>query len=120
MPPVDSERGARSQAIRDYLAMNPEATASQIIPALKEQGIEVSQGLVANVKSTIKKKAGRTGKQKRGVNRPKTAAAPRQPAASTTSGLSAQDLIEANQLVSKLGGLRQTRSALDLLEKLAK
>jgi hypothetical protein len=119
MPQADSERGARSQAIRDYLEMNPKATASKIIPALKAQGIEVSQGLVANVKSTIKKKMG-GGKQKRGGGRSKAAAAPRQAAASTASGLSAQDLIEANLLVSKLGGLRQTRSALDLLEKLAK
>ena len=48
---------SQSQSIRDYLAKNPDATASEIIPALAKQGVEVSATSVHNTRSQMKKKA---------------------------------------------------------------
>lgn len=99
--------GNRSQAIRDYLAEHPQATAGEIVPALARQGIEVSAGLVSNVKHAVTHGTkplvpGRAdGRRRRGV-----------------SQLSAENLFEAKRLVDELGGIDAARQALEALEKL--
>jgi hypothetical protein len=40
----------KSQAVRDYLVEHPDATASTILPALTERGIDVSVALVGQIK----------------------------------------------------------------------
>ena len=104
---------SKSQAIRDYLAKNPNATASEVVPALAGKGIKVTPGLVSNVKSTSgpkrrrKKKAGRKKVVKR-----------RRPGRRSAAELSAKDLIAAKQLADQLGGIGEARRALDTLERL--
>ena len=49
----------RSQAIRDYLAKNPNANPKAIRAALKAKGIAVSESLASAVKYSKKKGAGR-------------------------------------------------------------
>lgn len=44
------QRGARSQAIRDYLTVNPQAGPNEITAALKAKGISVSPGLISSIK----------------------------------------------------------------------
>lgn len=57
---TSSKRGEKTQAVREFQEQNPDASAPEIMAALKAQGIEVSQGLVYNVKSdSNKKKASR-------------------------------------------------------------
>lgn len=107
----------RSQEIRDYLAEHPNAPVKEIIEALGKRGIQVSQGLVSNVKYT-------SGPKRRGRRKKKRAVARRSPRKRTTatrrgtSGISASDLIEAKKLADQLGGIREARQALDALEEL--
>lgn len=109
-------RGNKSQAIRDYLAENPQATASEIVPALKKQGFKVSPGLVSQVKSTSGPKRGRRkGAKKKGTRKKGPARAGRPAAA---GGLSLSDLQEAKRLADQLGGVQEARAALEALEEL--
>src|SRR5262245_29105300 len=57
------ERGARSQAIRDYLQTNHDANVKQIVDALKGKGITVSESLASAVK--YNKGAGKKGRRGR-------------------------------------------------------
>lgn len=104
----------KSQAIRDYLAKKPSATASEVVPELKKKGITVTPGLVSNIKSTSgpkrrrKKKAGKKKVVKR-----------RRPGRRAAVTLSADDLMAAKQLADQLGGIQAARKALDTLERLA-
>jgi hypothetical protein len=97
--------GSKSSAIRDYITSNPNAKPKEILTALKARGIDVSVGLVSVVKYAKPK----SGKKKPG--RPKKAA-------STSSDLSADQLLAAKTLADSLGGIQNTREALDLIEKL--
>ncbi len=107
----------KGQAVRDYLANNPEATATVVIPALAKEGITVSPGLVNNIRSQLKK-VGTTKKaaKKRAAKRPRPATA----SVSKRAGraLSADDIFEAKKLAEQLGGIAEARDALDVLESL--
>ncbi len=107
--------GSKSQAIRDYIAANPNAGPTEIYNALTKKGIAVSKGLVAVVK--YKKPSGAKGKaggRKRGRK-----AAARKATKASGGSLSASDLIAAKQLADSLGGVAKAREALELLEKLS-
>ena len=105
-----SARGVnKSQAIRDHLAANPQATPNEIVAALKQQGIKVSPGLASNIKYT----SGRAGGKKRRGRPPgrgRTIAA--------NGALSVTDLIEAKRVAEQLGGIEQAKQALATLEAL--
>ena len=101
----------KSQAIRDYLAKKPKAAPKEVIAALKENGVEVSVGLVSNVKYS-KKRPKKAVKKKVSV---KTVAARRLAVAS----LSVADLLEVKKLADQMGGVKTVRQALDTLEQLS-
>jgi hypothetical protein len=117
----------KSQAVRDYLAEHPDATASTILPALAERGIDVSVALVSQIKQrlknsgesgsgkpTTKKKAGRKKVAGRKAMTKKTTAT----SSRAAKALTADDLVEAKKLVDELGGIDQAREALKYLENL--
>jgi hypothetical protein len=117
----------KSQAVRDYLAEHPDATASTILPALAARGIDVSVALVSQIKqrlknsgesgsgkSTTKKKAGRKKVAGRKAMTKKTTAT----SSRAANALTADDLVEAKKLVDELGGIDQAREALKYLENL--
>lgn len=60
--------GSKSQAIREYLDKKPTAGPKEVIAALKQKNIEVTVGLVSNVKYASKnkkaKKPGRATQQR--------------------------------------------------------
>jgi hypothetical protein len=87
------ERGARSKAVRDYLAANPKDSPQKVVAALKEQGVEVSLGLVSVIKYS-KPKSNRGG-----------------------LGTTADALLQTKKLVDAIG-FDNARLALDVLEKL--
>ncbi len=91
-PPL--ERGARSKAVRDYLAKNRKASPKVVVSALKEQGIDVSPGLVMVIKYS-----------KRGKR-----------FASVESQASA--LLLVKKMAEKIGGISKAHAALDILEQL--
>jgi hypothetical protein len=107
---------SKTQAIRDYLNLHPEATASVIIPALAEEGIEVSQGLVNNTRSKFKHQ-GKSRSHRSAAAKRTPKGANRAPLGRSGS-LTAEDLFEAKKLADLLGGLNQARKAIDALEQL--
>lgn len=112
----DLERGARSRAIREYLAQNPAATAKDIIPALREQGIEVNEGLISNIKYGKKGKA--SSGQLVSVAAIRSTSGRNGTAPVGPNGITARELFEAKRLVDVLGGIEQAKRALATLEEL--
>jgi len=97
---------SKSQKIRDHLATMPRARPKEIVAALSKEGVAVSAALVSQVKSNRRKK------NRKAVAKPASATSPRQDA------LGINDLRGAKKLVDQLGGLKQARKALDVLEEL--
>jgi hypothetical protein len=104
------QRGSRSQAIREYLAVKPEAGPKEVISALKAKGVTVTVGLVSNIKY-----GGKNKKSRRGRAMTVRAAARR----TRKSGLTIDQLLEVKRFADSLGGADQLRRALDTLEQLA-
>lgn len=86
------ERGARSKAVRDYLAKNPKDSPQKVVSALKDKGVEVSLGLVSVIKYSKGSKLG-------------------------SLGTTADTLLQTKRLVDAIG-FDKARMALDVLEKL--
>ena len=100
-------RGARSQAIRDYLAQSPGASSKEVVAGLQAKGIEVKETLVNSIKYGKRSKA---LSRKRIVSRGRPGRA--------TGTLTSDDLLEAKRLADQLGGIKQARQALETLERL--
>ena len=101
--PKKSPRGTKSQAIRDYLAANKKAKASEVVAALAAQGISVSTPMVYSLKARNK-----MGKRRRKAE-----------SNGQTIGLSISGLLAAKKLVDTVGGIEQAREAINALAKLA-
>ena len=96
-----AKRGAKSAAVREYLAANPGTRTIDVVAALKQQGIRVSAQTVSNLKGKTSKG---TGKKRQ--------------AAKTHRSPSIEDLIEAKKLADRLGGVDKARAAIAVLAKL--
>jgi len=91
------ERGARSQAVRDYLAENPKASPKDVVAALKEKGVSVSLGLVSVIKYS-KRSAGIRSLGK--------------------SNSSLAGLLHAKRFIDEVGGIEAAKEAIMLIERL--
>lgn len=102
------KRGARTEAVRNYLAEHPDASPKMVVEGLKEKGIRVKLTLV----NGIKYKAGKPGKRRRspGV---RMAARKTHPIGGTF-----EQLVEVKRLADSLGGTDNVRHALDMLDQL--
>ena len=89
---------SKSQKIRDYLAANPAATASDVRAALKKEQIKVSMPLIYQQLS----KSSKPAKTK-----------------NSNGAVSMASLLEAKKLVSEAGSMAEAEKALDLLAKLS-
>jgi hypothetical protein len=123
----------RTQAIKDYLAQNPDAMPKATAEDLQKQGVEVSAQHVSAVKHSLKKeaeaapamappeeptpaeRAPRKKVRRKKVRRKKKVAAEPQ-AADDKISLSA--LKEAKKLAERLGGIEQAKEALSALAQL--
>lgn len=103
-----SKHGAKSEAIRTYLAANPDAGPTAVVAALKEQGIKATIGLVSNIKFRL---ANPTGKRSR-------PAAGRRGNKTGRTELTADQLLAAKRMADELGGVEAARAALDALAAL--
>jgi len=101
------KRGVRSQAVRDYLAENPQASAKEIVTGLQEKGIKVKITLVNSIKY---KSQGKGRRRSPGV---RMAARKTRIMAGTF-----EQLVEVKRLADSLGGIDNARRALDVLEQL--
>jgi hypothetical protein len=114
---VARKKGAglnKSQAIREHLAKNPDASPKQIVEALAANGLQVTEGLASNVKYTSRHKVRRGAVAGRRRGRPPG----RPPGRSNGGGITAQDLLALKQVVDGMGGVEAVRRALDMLEQL--
>jgi len=113
----------KTQAIKDYLAKNPDAVPKAAAEELQKKGVDVSAQYVSVVKHKVKKEAGIAAEQqapkkpvvKKKVRRKKKAA-PKKKAASDQISLSA--LKEAKKLAERLGGIEQAKEAISALAQL--
>ena len=92
------KRGAKSAAIREYLAANPGAMPKEVVAALKNKGLKVSAQMVSVLK----------GKAKTGGRRQGRAA----------GNLNVESLLQAKKFVEQLGGIAKAQEALAVLAKL--
>ena len=92
-------RGARSQAVRDYLQKNPKATVKEVVEGVAKSGMKVSEGLV----NVLKYKKAR---KRRVIQR------------ASTNGVDIKQLIAVKKLIDELGGMEQMRFAMQALEQL--
>jgi hypothetical protein len=96
-----AKRGAKSAAIREYLAENPKTRNIEVVAALKQKGIRVTAQMVSNLKGKV---GGKSVKKR---------------TASKNSGSpSIEDLIAAKKLADQLGGVEKARAAIAILAKL--
>ena len=113
--------GTKTQAVMAYLAKNPDATASEVIPALANVGITTSQQLVSKIRSQLKKAGAtkkRVAKKKAVKRRPAKKTSIKQQPAPKPKAVTAEDLFEAKRLADTLGGIAEARKALETLEQL--
>jgi hypothetical protein len=145
---MGKKKVVKGDAVRAYFRQNPEAMPSEVIKIMAKRGIQVSEGLVGNIKTEIRKELRAIAEAQ--MTEPTTSpvstsqptettspqpAAPQPaaqeplavessapamvvPAAERGGELLASDLFEAKRLADELGGIERARQALDLLEKL--
>jgi hypothetical protein len=99
--------GSKSAAVADFMKKNPKLTAKQIHEGLTRQGVKVSLATVNKVKYS---------KPKRKQTLRKAGAAP---ATVQSSGISVEGLLHVKGLVDSLGGIKQTKEVLELLDRLS-
>ncbi len=102
------KRGARTQAVRDYLTENPDASPKAVVEGLQEKGIKVKVTLV----NSIKYKKPAKGRKRRALA---VQSAARK---ASTGTLGFGQLVEVKKVVDALGGAEQVRQALDALAQL--
>lgn len=98
--------GSKSAAVADFMAANPKLTVKQIHEGLTKQGVQVSLATVNKVKYS---------KPKRKKTARKAAPAP----SVQSAGISFEGLLQVKGLVDSLGGIQQTKEALELLDQLS-
>ena len=103
------KRGAKTQAVRDYLADHPEANPQAVVEGLHAKGMKVK---ITLVRSILYKKPSKPGRRR--AASVMHAAARR----TATTGMSIEQLFEVKQFADAFGGADQIRSALATLEQL--
>lgn len=103
------KRGAKTQAVRDYLAEHPEANPKAVVEGLKAQGLKVKITLVNGIKYNKARKAGKR-------RAPVAHAAARR---TSTRGMTIEQLLEVKRFADSLGGADQLRHALETLAQLS-
>jgi len=104
MPATTKPEVNKSQSIRDYFKQNPAAHAKEVVTALAEKGITVTESHVYVVKGKMKEKKLQKDKEKKAakekavVSEPVTVKQPPPPAASVSTNKSqaVRDLLRAN------------------------
>jgi hypothetical protein len=100
-----------SELIRPFIARHPAAMPKAIELGLKQQGVNVSLGLISNVKYGSRKKSGK----RRSLRTPATRIAARK---TPSRSVTVEQLLEVKRVADSLGGVVHVRAALDTLEQL--
>ena len=105
----------KSEAIRSFIAANPNAKPKEVVAALKEKKIEVSAAFVSTLKSNDK----RTGKGKGPKAKAGRKPAGRKASSSAPTMADRDLLLSVKKFINENGGAEAVRSALDTVEALA-
>lgn len=103
----------KSQAIRDYLGKRPSAGPKEVIEALGKEGIDVSVGLVSNVKYMSGPGGGK--KKKKVVKKKRPG---RRPGRRARNDVATDALFRAKEFADSVGGIADAKRVLDALERL--
>ena len=104
----------KSQAIRDYLAANPQAGPTAIVAALASKKIKVTTALVSGVKTRAGSKT-----RRRGRGRPRKTTTRRR-SSMRDDTVAVSDLLQAKKLAERMGGIERAQTALAALARLSK
>ena len=108
----------KSQAVRDYLAGQPNAMPKEVMAALAKKGIEVSRILV----STVKSKVNKTGTVKKAAKKPAAALATAAPSAvekpTNGSTITLEQVKKVAHTINMLGGIQCVTEVLAVIKEL--
>jgi hypothetical protein len=108
----------KSQAVRDYLKAHPGAMSGEIAAALNKQGIKITAGHVANIKSqTKKKRSAKKAKKPQAVAEVAVPATEEKPVKAGEM-VSLEQVRKVAELIRALGGQRFVNSVLEMVKEL--
>jgi hypothetical protein len=103
---------SKSQAVRDYLADHPHATAKEIGPAIKAaHGMDITPQMINTIKSNFRKQKGVRGR-KGGIK------GGRRRARINGAAVTLEELLAAKKLAEAVGGIPRAQEALAALLQL--
>ncbi|MEX0642284.1 MAG: hypothetical protein WD468_06260 [Pirellulales bacterium] len=111
MPRGKRKRGAKSQAVREYLQANPDAMPKDAIAAMAQKKIKVSSQLISTLKAKLKGGTMRTAARR---GRP----AKRRGRGAGNGSISIDALLAAKRLVDEVGDVERAKEALEVLARL--
>ncbi len=100
----DNGKVNKSQAVRDFLAVNPDADSKAVIAGLADDGVKVAPTLVYYVRSKL-------GQERRKARRERVAASSRQSGASNP----VEVVLRVKDLAREVGGIGNLKQLVDLL-----
>lgn len=106
----------KSEAIRQHLAINPEASPEEVLAALARQGVAASPDRVQELREEIAIESGEREEadERRTTTRPTPAAASHE----LRDKVEVDDLAAARDFVAQLGNIERAREALDRWQRL--
>ena len=106
----------KTQAVRDYLKTHPKAMSGEIAKALNKQGVDITPGHVANIKTSINKSrtAKKAAKKQAAVETPTPAPSDQPTKAVATVTL--QHVKAVASTVNTFGGSGRLYDLLDLIK----
>ena len=116
--------GSRSEAVRKFLAANPDAKGNEVVEALATSGIVVTRGLVDQVRSVDSRKQKKSKKSRKmavpvaAPEEPEEPVVPRSRyvAKRVTANQQVEVVVLARQLIDLLGG-KKLKQLADLLDR---
>ncbi len=91
----------KTQVVTDALAKDPDASPKELAAKLTKQGIKMSAGYVSTIKSAQKKKKGAKANSR-----------------NLDEKVSLHALVEAKEMVERLGGIEKARAVIETLSQL--
>jgi hypothetical protein len=111
---ADNESPNKSEAIRNYLTKHPNAMPVAVVAALSKKHIEVTPGLVSNIKNKMKAKA---EGESAVVEVVELTAVPVETPAKNGATVTLEQIKKVAQTVKTLGGLMQVTEVLETIKE---
>jgi len=103
-----SKAPSKSSMVRDVLKENRKLTAKEVVAAMAEKGIDVTEGLVYFVKGQMKGKRGRRKKASQAV-------APVAAAPVSVNGDAVKTILKIKGWASEIGGMKKLKALVEAL-----